>query len=200
MFATYDLDCLKPEALLFQTGYVTIKDVRGRLYVFDYPNREVKSAFLETLFHAYARGMAEPTRFLSLAGHLAAADFESFFETMKAIFADIPYALQIQRDESYYHTIFYLAVSASGAEARSEVLTCEGRIDLLVEFPDKVFVLEFKCGQGADAAIQQIREKDYAGPSRGTGKKIFLVGIDFDAEKRNISEWKAEEDAGRTAR
>ncbi|MFP4308898.1 MAG: PD-(D/E)XK nuclease domain-containing protein, partial [Desulfococcaceae bacterium] len=67
-------------------------------------------------------------------------------------------------------------------------------IDLLVEFPDKVFILEFKCGQSAETALRQIREKDYAAPHRGGGRKIFLVGIDFDAETRNISGWKAEPD------
>lgn len=182
MFGAYELEHLKLEALLFQTGYFT----------FDYPNREVKSAFLETLFQAYAEGMTDPTRFLSLAGHLTAEDFDAFVETMRAIFADIPYTLQIQRDESYYHTIFYLAVSASGANVRSEVLTCDGRIDLLLEFPGKVFILEFKCGQSADTALAQIREKDYAAPYRGSGKAVFLVYIDFDTETRNISEWKWE--------
>jgi hypothetical protein len=192
MFSTYDLDHLKPEALLFQTGYVTIKDIRGRLYTFDYPNREVKSAFLETLFHSYAEGMPDRSRFVYLAEHLFAEDLDAFIETMKAIFADIPYTLEIRRDEAYFHTVFYLAVSASGADARSEVLTCDGRIDLVVEFEDKVFILEFKCNQSADAALKQIREKDYAAPYRGTGKGIFLVGINFDTEARNISEWKWE--------
>jgi hypothetical protein len=190
MFSTYDLDHLKPEALLFQTGYVTIKDVRGRLFTFDYPNREVKSAFLETLFHSYAEGMPDRSRFVYLAEHLLAEDLDAFIETMKAIFADIPYTLETKRDEAYFHTVFYLAVSASGADARSEVLTCDGRIDLVLEFSDKVFILEFKCNQSADAALAQIREKEYAAPYRGTGKGIFLVGIDFDTEARNISAWK----------
>jgi hypothetical protein len=193
-FGAFDLENLNPEAILFQTGYITIKNVEDRIHTFDYPNREVKTAFLKHLFLSYANETVVYSRMFHLARDLRREAFEDFFAAMRAIFADIPYALQIQRDESYYHTIFYLAVSASVADARSEVLTCEGRIDLRMEFPDKVFVLEFKCGQGADAAIRQIREKDYAGPSRGTGKRIFLVGIDFDAEKRNISEWKVEAD------
>ncbi|MFP4423132.1 MAG: AAA family ATPase [Desulfococcaceae bacterium] len=192
MFSTYDLDHLKLEALLFQTGYVTIKDIRGRLYTFDYPNREVKSAFLETLFHSYAEGMPDRSRFVYLAEHLLAKDLDAFIETMKAIFAAIPYTLETKRDEAYFHTVFYLAVSASGADARSEVLTCDGRIDLVVEFEDKVFILEFKCNQTADAALAQIREKGYAAPYRGTGKGVFLVGINFDTKLKNISEWKWE--------
>ena len=191
VFSTYDLDHLKPEALLFQTGYITIADVQDDLYLFDYPNREVRLSFIKhLLFDLVPAHGHEQSRFRKLHTHLAAEDLDAFVETMRAIFASIPYALETKRDEAYFHTVFYLAVSASGADARSEVLTCDGRIDLVVEFPDKVFILEFKCGQSADAALAQIREKDYPAPYRGSGKTIFLVGIDFDTEARNISEGK----------
>lgn len=66
------------------------------------------------------------------------------------------------------------------------------KVDLAMEFPESVFLLEFKCNQSAEAALHQIREKDYPAPWRGTGKEIFLVGIDFDPETRDISEWKWE--------
>ncbi len=83
-------------------------------------------------------------------------------------------------------------VSASGINARSEVLTSEGRIDLVMEFADKVFIIEFKCNQSSDEAITQIRDKNYAQGFMGDAKKIILMGIDFSTEKRNISEWKYE--------
>ncbi|MEE4357450.1 MAG: ATP-binding protein [Desulfococcaceae bacterium] len=189
VFSTYDLELLKPEALMFQTGYVTIKDVEGRLFTFTYPNQEVKTSFLEMLFHAYTQGMRDSSLFLLLAGYLGQEDYKSFFETLKAIFGGIPYTLESKRDEAYFHTLFYLMVSASGIDARSEVMTCEGRIDLVVKFPDKIFIIEFKCGQSADAALKQIRDKNYAAPYRQSGKKIILMGIDFDTEKRNVGEW-----------
>ncbi|MEZ4528701.1 MAG: ATP-binding protein [Desulfobacterales bacterium] len=190
VFSTYDLEHLKPEALLFQTGYVTIKDITGRLFTFTYPNQEVKTSFLEVLFHAYTEGLRDSSLFLLLAGYLGQEDYKSFFETVTAIFGAIPYTLESKRDEAYFHTLFYLMVSASGVDARSEVMTCEGRIDLLVKFPDKIFIIEFKCNQSADAALKQIREKNYADPYRQSGKKIILMGIDFDTEKRNVKEWK----------
>jgi len=193
MFSTYDLDDLKPEALLFQTGYVTIKEAGERVFTFDYPNREVKTAFLETLFHSYSKGLSDRSRFVLLAEYLLAEDMGAFIETTSAIFASIPYTLETKRDEAYFHTVFYLMVCASGVNARSEVLTCEGRIDLAVEFFDKVYVIEFKCDQSAEAALGQIRTKRYADQYRRGGKKIFLMGIDFDSEKRNVSEWKWEQ-------
>ncbi len=199
MFSTYDLDDLRLEALLFQTGYVTIKEVGERRFTFDYPNREVKTAFLEALFHSYSKGIKDPSRFAMLADYLMDEDLGAFIETVRAIFASIPYALETRRDEAYFHALFYLMVSASGAEARSEVLTCEGRIDLVVAFSDKIYIIEFKCGQGAAAALRQIRDKKYAQKYRGLGKKIILMGIDFDPEKRNVAEWRWEPDeAART--
>jgi hypothetical protein len=194
VFGTYDIDSLKPEALLFQTGYLTIKDVRERIYRLSYPNYEVKTAFLEILLHSLAEGVSGTgiSKFALLSKYLREENFEAFFETITAIFASIPYTLNSQRDEAYFHTLFYLMVSASGAEVRTEVLTSRGRIDLLAEFSDKVYLMEFKCNQNADIAVKQIREKGYAEKYKQSGKKIFLMGINFSTEKRIPSEWKTE--------
>jgi len=81
-------------------------------------------------------------------------------------------------------------ISASGADALSSVLTNRGRIDLEVIFSDKVYIIEFKCNQSADAAIAQIVGKGYAEKYEQSGKKVFLMGINFSTEKRNLSEWK----------
>ncbi len=59
-----------------------------------------------------------------------------------------------------------------------------------MEFPDKIYIIEFKCNQSAQACIDQIREKGYADPYRQRGKKIILMGINFETEKRNVAEWK----------
>jgi hypothetical protein len=120
-------------------------------------------------------------------------ELDTFIEIMTAIYASIPYSIESKRDEAYFHTIFYLMVSASGVNARSEVLTCKGRIDLAMEFSDKVYIIEFKCNQTAQTGIQQIRKNKYADPFLQTGKKIILMGINFDMAKRNISEWKHED-------
>lgn len=83
-------------------------------------------------------------------------------------------------------------ISASGADARSSVLTCKGRIDLAVIFADKVFLIEFKCNQRPDIALEQIRTKHYADPYRVSGKVIVLLGIEFSAAQRNIADWNIE--------
>jgi hypothetical protein len=199
IFSVYEIENLQPEALLFQTGYVTIKGVKGRIFIFDYPNQEVKTAFLEILFHSYTKGIRDHSRFVLLAEYLMTNELDAFIETMKAIFKSIAYTLEdkhdeVKHDEAYFHTLFYLMISASGVTVHSEVLTCDGRIDLVVEFHDKVYIIEFKCNQSADAALKQIRDKSYDLKYRQTGKKIIRMGINFETEKKNISEWKVEHD------
>ncbi|MEE4356802.1 MAG: ATP-binding protein [Desulfococcaceae bacterium] len=194
IFSVYELERLNPEALLFQTGYLTIHDVRGRIFQIGYPNREVKLSFLESLFYSFAPedSYSEISRFLLLAEYLEAEDYNSFFETVNAIFASLSYTLQTEKNEAYFHTLFYLMVSASGSRVQSEVITSRGRIDLTVEFADKIFIMEFKCGHSADAALKQIHDKGYAEMYAQKGKKRILMGIDFDSQKRNVAEWKTE--------
>jgi hypothetical protein len=191
IFGTFELERLFPEAVLFQTGYLTITGVQNNVYTLDYPNQEVKTAFSESLFLALTEGADRTisSHVLQLAGHLQSEDFEAFFDTMTAIFASIPYTINTKRDEAYFHTIFYLMISASGADADCETLTSEGRIDLSVEFPEKVYIIEFKCNQDAETAIQQIRDKRYADRYRQSGKKIILIGINFSTEQRNLADW-----------
>jgi len=194
VFSTYNIDCLKPEALLFQTGYVTIHDMRDGLYVLAYPNEEVKNAFLRYLLFSHTQDISgsESSKFIKLSACLRKEEFNAFFETVTAIFASIPYTLNTKRDESYFHTLFYLMVSASGADVGTEILTSRGRIDLVVEFSDKVFIMEFKCNQNADTALKQILAKGYGDKYKQSGKKLFLIGINFSTEKRNLAEWKVE--------
>jgi len=194
LFSVFDVERLSPAPLLFQTGYLTIKSIENRMFILDYPNQEVKSAFTETLLHSFSQAVDDETgsRVANLSKYLKQEQFEAFFETMTAVFASIPYDIQSKRDEAYFHTIFYLMMTASGADARSSLLTCRGRIDMAILFPERVYIFEFKCDQSAETALQQIRANGYAEMFREEGKKIVLIGIDFDPEQRNIVEWKVE--------
>lgn len=195
IFTTFEVDDLTPEAVLFQTGYLTIEDVDGRLYTLDYPNREVKSSFTESLLFSWTRDVKRETssHVIQLSRHLRDGDLEAFFEAVTAIFASIPYDIAAQRDEAYFHTIFYLMIAASGGAAQSSVLTCRGRIDLVVTFPDKIYIIEFKCDQSAETGLRQIWERGYVEKYRQRGKKIVLMGVNFSTEKRNLEAWDVEE-------
>ncbi len=101
------------------------------------------------------------------------------------------YNPEARNNPDYFHTIFYLMMSASGMiEVQSSVLTCKGRIDLVVQFPKTVYIIKFKCNQSAEIALQQIKDKKYVEKYRDSGKKILLMGINFNKEQRNLEEWK----------
>lgn len=195
LFNTFDLERLSAEALLFQTGYLTIIDLKPPLWHLGYPNIEVKCAFLKELYYSFTPDLQgeDRARFILLAGYLQKEDFEGFFETINALFASIAYTLKTQPNEAYFHTLFYLMVSASGANAQSEVLTSRGRIDLVVEFADKIFIMAFKCDQDPEVALKQIHQKGYAEKYQGKSKRLFLLGIHFSSQKRNVQNWRIEE-------
>lgn len=193
IFTSFELESLWPEALLYQTGYLTIQDVQDEIYTLNYPNQEVKHAFTEALLLGLTakRHPAVSSQVLKLPRYLRQEDFHAFFETMQAIFASIPYDIASKRDEAYFHTIFYLMMSASGmVEVQSSVLTSDGRIDLVVQFPEKIYIIEFKCNQSADIALQQIHARGYADRYRHSGKPITLIDVNFNQEKRNLEQWK----------
>jgi len=194
IFSTYELENLRVEALLFQTGYVTIKDVDDILYTLSYPNHEVKISFLQHLMGSFTKDLDGPasSKFMLLSRYLNNEDLEEFFRTINSIFASISYTLKIQKNEAYFHTLFYLMVSASGMNVSSEVITSRGRIDLVVEFEEKIYIIEFKCNRSAKAGIKQIKDKGYAEKYKKTGKKLILMGINFSLENKNVEKWKIE--------
>ena len=193
VFSTYELENLSVNALLFQTGYLTIKDVRGEIYTLSYPNTEVKKAFNEHILRLYT-GQEEVTTIAEdIREGFEAGDIERVMELMKGIYGGIPYTLiGGMGREGYYHSIFYSIIQSSGLSSISELLTAKGRVDMVIQLSGRVYIIEFKCNQSADIAIAQIREKGYADRFIGIGKEIVLVGINFSTEKRNIDEWKVE--------
>ena len=117
-FSTYEIDNLKPEALLFQTGYVTIKEVEDFIYTFTYPNKEVKLAFQKHLLFSYIKDTVQYSKVLRISSHLQKERLDEFMEAISSVFAAIPYSIESKRDEAYFHTIFYLAVSGYGGSCR----------------------------------------------------------------------------------
>ena len=116
-------------------------------------------------------------------------DVDSAMGILKSFFAAIPYDI-IKESENYYQTAIHLIFTMLGLKCRSEVRIAAGRIDTLVETDDLVYCLEFKLDKSADEALAQIDSKEYLLPWKGSGKRLFKVGVSFDPEKRNIGEWK----------
>ncbi len=196
LISVYELDHLQLEPLLFQTGYITIDRFEDDLYHMAYPNQEVKTSFLSCLMNDFAG--PEKARlsavYRQLHRHLKEMKMEDFIDGVRTVLGSIPYSqIAGKTDEAYYPTVFYLMLSASGAAVQSEVLSSRGRMDMVVEFEDKVYIIELKCDQSSDKAIQQILEKRYYEKFLGTGRTIYLMGVDFDTGKRTIEDWQCKD-------
>ncbi len=193
IYESFTIESIDVYALLFQTGYLTIKEVdEFGFYVLGYPNREVRESFLRHLIGGYrhtASSSSGPT-----VGHLTRAflknDMEKAVSIINSLFKDIPNQLFEARKESYYHSLIHLAFRYLGLLIESEVNTSDGRMDAVVYTPERIFILEFKLDKSADEAVDQILSKGYAEKYRQEGKELLGVGINFDSQKKAVGDWK----------
>jgi hypothetical protein len=188
---SYDIDRIDVAVLLFQTGYLSIRNMcendYGIQYTLDYPNHEVKEAFLTHLLEEFTSRNKGDTRIAAqqLRHCLQRHDLDGFMTIMRAIFARIPYTLHLP-EEAYYHSLFYMIAVLMGVDLRLEVLTDKGRIDGVLEFEERIYVIEFKYGKAGtemqtltEKAIRQVREKQYADAFRADSRPCFVLGIGF---------------------
>jgi hypothetical protein len=196
-FSTYDVEKLEVIPLLFQTGYLTVRDYRSRgnrrLYTLGYPNYEIEESFNTWL----AAGYSNTERALvgsclsRILGAFDSNDLETVFESLQVFFAGIPNTITLKR-EKYYQSLLYVIFRMIGLETDAEVSTHRGRIDAVVETRNHIFLFEFKLSGTSELALAQIREKEYFKKYLDRGKPITLVGASFHPEARNIEDWKAE--------
>ncbi|MDQ1355018.1 MAG: family ATPase [Acidobacteriota bacterium] len=199
LFDSYDIDQFNVFALLFQTGYLTIKEIKEisltqSIYRLSYPNKEVKESFLDYLAADYMGKQPDEMGYLTykLQETIGNADLDGFFILLKSIFASVPYDIFIQEKEAYYHTIIYLLLKLLGINIAVEVETNIGRIDGVLETKSHIFIMEFKVGKASEA-LEQIKEKKYYEKYFPTPKHIKMIGIGFNPEERNIKEFLVED-------
>ena len=195
-FDSFDLEDLRPYGLLYQTGYLTIidRDEAG-IYQLGYPNYEVENSMLAYLLDAFG-GVPKGSGLvvaLRLERAFESGDLEQVMRILTGMFSGLPYQLYEKTPERFYHASLHLLFSYMGLRVRSEVCTIEGRADAVVETSSKVYVLEFKLDQSAEAALEQIRKKRYHQAFWNLGKPVVGIGVNFSSTTRNMEEWKAEE-------
>ena len=198
LLSAFDVDAIGTEALLFQTGYLTItgeENVGGRrLYRLGYPNREVRQSLNEHLLHHLVQEstnrMQNSVRLYRL---LEANDFAGLRELFHAFYASIPYEWytnnDIARYEGYYASVFYSYFAGLGLDVTVEDSTSRGRLDMAVVFNEHVYLFELKVVElaGEGAALAQLRSRGYADKYRHLGWPIHLVAVEFSKETRNLA-------------
>jgi len=191
-FSEYRADARNPLPMIYQSGYLTIKDYdkEFRVYTLGFPNDEVRYGFMNFLLPYYTEITEDETDFhiLHFVKELRAGDVPSFIERLKAFFAGIPYELNDQT-ERHYQVIFYLVFRLMGQFVDAEVRSAKGRADAVVKTKDRIYVFEFKLNGTAQEALQQIEEKGYMIPYTMDPRQKVKVGVDFSKEERNINDF-----------
>jgi len=195
---SFDVENIKLEVILYQSGYLTIDEVIEEnfgfatqiIYKLKIPNIEVKLSLndfiLEYLFN---QNNINQNKF-SIYKSLKSANLEELKNTLISLFASIPYNNytnnDIQKYEGYYASLLYVYFASLGIKIIGEDVTNRGRIDLTLFIEDKIYIIEFKVGS---EALKQIKEKKYYEKYLNEKKDIYLVGIEFEDKNIKNFEW-----------
>ena len=194
-FTEYRVEARNPIPLIYQSGYLTIKeyDKRFKMYRLAFPNDEVKYGFMNFILPFYTPIPDGERRFYigKFIKELQAGDVAAFLTRLQSFFADFPYELN-ENKERHYQVVFYLVFKLMGQFTEAEVRSARGRADAVVKTPDQIYVFEFKLNGTAEQALQQIDDRGYLIPYLVDGREIVKVGVEFSAETRNISRWLVE--------
>jgi hypothetical protein len=204
LLSSFDVDQIEPEALLFQTGYLTVQQssqpIQGQwVYTLGYPNQEVEASLNAALLGGY--GAPERTSFetrINLIEALKTSNFTALKTLFHAFYASIPHDWyrknELANFEGYYASIFYSYFAALGLDIRLEDSSSHGRIDMAVLFNAQVYLFEFKVVEltPAGQALQQLKDMGYADKYRARGEPVHLIGVAFSKASRNIVEFEIE--------
>ena len=186
--------------LLYQSGYLTIKDYNRKLNMFTLgiPNNEVRVGLTANLLplYTYPNTYRSSSFAMQFNEAIYYEDLEKALVAMRAYLAGIPYPeggkeiLQdMEKCEYYYETIFYLMFSFMNRHIQTQVKTCRGRADMVMHTAKAIYVFELKINKTAQEALEQIDEKGYMIPYTADGRKLVKCGISFSTKTRTIEEW-----------
>lgn len=182
-----------PIPMIYQSGYLTIKayDERFRFYKLGFPNEEVKYGFLNFAMPFYTSVSENEAPFYigKFVHELEEGDVDAFLIRLRAFFADFPYELN-DKTERHYQVVFYLVFKLMGQYVDAEIRSARGRADAVVKTEDAIYVFEFKLDGSVEDALKQIDDKGYLIPYTVDGRRLYKIGVNFDAEQRNLGEWK----------
>ena len=200
MFMDYKATVEQPLPMIYQSGYLTIKDYSWEddMFLLDFPNNEVKEGFLTMAASNYLKTKENASTFvLYLSKTLKSGDLEEFRKMLTSFLSSIPYSMRRKENERekerYFHYTFYLLLRLMSLyTVYTEKEQSEGRVDCIVETDKYVYIFEFKLDGTASEALAQIEAKGYARPYEADARKLFRIGAVFSSQTGTISDWAVE--------
>ena len=196
-FIDYKANVEQPLPMIYQSGYLTIKDfdIEDNTFLLEYPNKEVKRGFLTMIASSYFNIGETPSWIRSAVSNLKKGNIEDFRIGLTSFLASIPYTMRRKENERererYFHYTFYLIMRLIGVyTVYTEKVQSHGRVDCIVETPEYIYIFEFKLDGSADEAMCQIEEKGYAREYESDSRKLYKIGAVFSSETGTIEEWK----------
>ena len=188
-----DIMDVNPLPLLYQSGYLTIKDYdpEFKTYRLGFPNREVREGFIKYLYPFYTPNTQDKNTFsiIRFVKDVRNGDAEGFMHRLQDFFATGDYQV-MGRLEIYIQNTLYVIFRMMGFYVEVERHTTNGRMDIVIQTPQYIYIIELKIDQTAAVALQQIEDRGYANAFAGDTRKLFKIGINFSSEKRLIDDWK----------
>lgn len=183
-----------PVPYLFQSGYLTITGYNDmfRLYQLGFPNQEVKNGFLNCLLKYYvpmSPDMSGTTLIYQLWHSITEGNPKSFMQILSSLFANTSYQIQGETEKDFQYAM-YIISALLGEYVQVERTTSNGRIDLIIQTKEFIYIFELKVNADADVALRQIDERGYARPFEGDSRKLFKIGVNFSTATRRIEDWK----------
>ena len=196
-FVDYKADVERPLPMIFQSGYLTIKNYNFQFNTFllDFPNNEVKNGFLTMLATSYLKPQEEMGTWIrSVVMTLQEGNTDRLRTLFTSFLASIPYTMRRKEGEAererYFQYTFYLIMRlVSVYTVYVEKAQSQGRVDCVVETPQYVYIFEFKLDGTAAEALQQIEDRGYAREYAADTRQLYRVGVGFSSETGTVSDW-----------
>ena len=181
-----------PIPVIYQSGYLTIKDYDREfgMYTLGFPNREVEDGFMNFLLPYYSGvdKTRSPFEIKQFVRDVRSGDIDGFMERLQSFLADCPH--EMARDiELHYQNVLFIVFRLAGLYTQVEYRTSKGRIDLVLQTGDYIYVMEFKLDGSAEDALEQIEDRQYALPFASDPRRLFKIGVNFSSRTRNIEKW-----------
>lgn len=194
--AAIDTTFSSPVALLYQTGYLTIKDYNkdSDTYRLGIPNREVEKGWLPKVLSQFIGkdSVSSKKETTVMKQSLIKGNVKSFLEMLTIFLGSIPYNVMPKISEKYFQNTLYLLFTVMGLEVEVEKPSSFGRSDIVVKTSDNIYIFELKLDSSAEKALQQIKTKGYMSPYVNDARKLIIVGMNFSSQTRTLDSWQFE--------